>query len=93
MNKNGITGDTGASTANVIDDKIDSLRDTMKGVVEQGSQKVDAIKTKVVEIKDQAVSRGGDLLSSTASLIKAHPIKSVAVAFGVGYLGMRLFRR
>lgn len=88
MNKNGITG--------TFDDKIDSLRDGMKGVVEQGSQKVDALKTKVGEIKDEAVSRGHSLMSRATSLIQAHPLKSVAIAFGVGYLGLlgiRLLRR
>jgi len=90
MNKNGL--DTG-DNANAIDDKIDSLRDTMKGIVETGSQKVDALKTKVVEVKDQAVTRGGDLLSTVSKLVKAHPMKSIAIAFGIGYLGMRLVRR
>lgn len=88
MDKNGITG--------TLDDKIDSLRDGMKGVVDQGTQKVGAIKTKVIEIKDEAVSRGGDLVSRASRLISAHPLKSVAIAFGAGYLGMlglRLLRR
>lgn len=92
MNKNGTIG----TTAGTFDDKIDSLRDNMKGVVEQGAQKVDAFKTKVVEIKDEAVSRGGDIVSRTSELIKANPLKAVAIAFGVGYLGMlgiRLLRR
>jgi hypothetical protein len=26
-------------------------------------------------------------------LIKAHPIKAIGIAFGAGYVGMRLFRR
>jgi len=26
-------------------------------------------------------------------LIKAHPLKAVGIAFGAGYLGMRLLRR
>jgi len=88
MNKNGITG--------TFDEKIDSLRDSMKGVVDQGTQKVDALKTKVGEIKDEAVSRGQSVMSRVTSLIQAHPLKSVAIAFGVGYLGlfgMRLLRR
>jgi ElaB/YqjD/DUF883 family membrane-anchored ribosome-binding protein len=91
MNKNGMTGS--GSMANSIDDKIDSLRDSMKGVVDQGAQRVDAIKSKLIDVKDEAMSRGGDLLSQATSLIKAHPLKSIAIAFGAGYLGMRLFRR
>jgi ElaB/YqjD/DUF883 family membrane-anchored ribosome-binding protein len=91
MNKNGIT-ELGSAEKSV-DEKLDSLRDTVKGYVEQGAQKVDALKHKVVEAKDQAIDRSSDLLDRMSTLIKANPIKSVAIAFGVGYIGMRLFRR
>jgi len=91
MNKNGMT-DSG-SVASKLDDKLDSLRDGMKGVVDQGAHKVDAIKSKLIDVKDEAISRGGDLFTRTTKLIKAHPLKSIAIAFGVGYIAMRLFRR
>lgn len=90
MNKNGMADQ---ASAHGDDDKIDSFKETVKGLVDQGAQKVDAIKTKVVEAKDQAFTRGSDVLDRTAAMIKAHPIKAVAIAFGAGYLGMRLFRR
>jgi ElaB/YqjD/DUF883 family membrane-anchored ribosome-binding protein len=88
MNKNGMTG-----TTQGVDDKIDSIKDTVKGFVDQGAHTVDAIKSKVVDVKDQAIHRGGDLLERMTQLIKAHPIKAIGIAFGAGYLGMRLFRR
>jgi len=91
MNKNGMA-DQGSAT-HAVDEKIDSLKETVKGLVDQGAQKVDAIKTRVVEVKDQAYTRGSDVLDRTTALIKAHPIKAVAIAFGAGYVGMRLFRR
>ncbi|HMG52566.1 MAG TPA: hypothetical protein VK601_03770 [Kofleriaceae bacterium] len=91
MNKNGMT-DVGA-VARSLDDKLDSLKDTMKEIVDQGAQRADALKSRVVDAKDQAVRRGGDLLDRTTSLIKAHPIKAVGIAFATGYIGMRLFRR
>jgi len=81
------------TTSHTVDETIDSLKGTVKGLVDQGAQKVDAIKAKVVEAKDLALTRGSDLLDRMTDLIKAHPIKAVAIAFGVGYLGMRLFRR
>jgi ElaB/YqjD/DUF883 family membrane-anchored ribosome-binding protein len=91
MNKNGMTdvGQTNQGTG----ERIDSIKDTMKGLVDQGAQKVDAIKSKVVEAKDQAFTRGNDLLDRMTDIIKAHPIASVGIAFGAGYFGMRLFRR
>jgi ElaB/YqjD/DUF883 family membrane-anchored ribosome-binding protein len=91
MNKNGMA-DTGAGTSGV-EGKIDSIKETVKGFVDQGSQQVDAIKSKVVDVKEQAFSRGSDLAERMADMVKAHPLKSVAIAFGAGYLGMRLFRR
>lgn len=87
MNKNGM------DTGNRVDEKLDSLKDTVKGIVDQGAEKVDALKSKVVEVKDQAFNRGGDMVDRVTAMIKAHPIKAVAIAFGAGYIGMRLFRR
>lgn len=85
MSKNG--------TVDTTEDKIDSIRDTMKGIVDQGTQTVDAVKTKVADLKDQAFTRGSDVLDRVTELVKANPLKSVAIAFGAGYVGMRLFRR
>ena len=89
MNKNGLTG----TDDNSVEEKLDSIRDSVKGYVDRGAQKADAIKNKVVEVKDQAINRGSHVLDSLASLVKAHPLKAVGIAFGAGYLGMRLFRR
>ena len=91
MNKNGIP-DQGSATHGV-DEKIDSLKEAVKGLVDQGAQKVGEIKTKVAEARDQAFTRGTDVMDRATAMIKAHPLKAVAIAFGAGYLGMRLFRR
>jgi ElaB/YqjD/DUF883 family membrane-anchored ribosome-binding protein len=89
MNKNGLTG----TEDNIVEEKLDSIRDSVKGYVDRGAQKADAIKNKVVEVKDQALNRGSDVLDRVASLVRAHPLKAVGIAFGAGYIGMRLFRR
>lgn len=91
MNKNGMT-ESGTATHGV-EDKIDAIKDSVKGFVDQGAQKVDAIKSKVVDVKDQAFTRGNDLIDRVTDMVKAHPLKAVGIAFGAGYLGMRLFRR
>lgn len=88
MNKNDV-----GSAAQGTDEKLDALKGAVKGLVDQGVQKVDALKNKVVEAKEEAITRGSNILERMTDLIKAHPIKAVAVAFGAGYLGMRLFRR
>lgn len=88
MNKTGTT-DVSAK----VDEKIDSLSNTVKGLVDQGAQKVDELKTKVAEAKDQAITRGNNLIERAAEMVKAHPLRSVGIAFGAGYILMRLFRR
>ena len=90
MNKNGMAD---ADSSHGIDDKIDSLKDAVKSIVDQGASTVGAVKNRVVDLKDQAVTRGGDVVGRVTDLVKANPLKSVAIAFGAGYLGMRLFRR
>lgn len=89
MNKNGFTG----TEDNNVEEKLDSIRDSVKGYVERGAQKADAIKNKVVEAKDEAIHRGSEGLDRLAGLVRAHPLKAVGIAFGLGYIGMRLFRR
>ena len=88
MNKNDV-----GSAAQTTDEKLDTLKGAVKGLVDQGVQTVDALKNKVVEAKEGAITRGSDILERVTDLIKAHPIKAVAIAFGAGYLGMRLLRR
>lgn len=91
MNKNGMT-DVG-STTRTVDERLDSIKHTVRDVVDQGAQKADALKSRMIEAKDQALRRGGDLLDRVVELIKAHPLKAVGIAFATGYIGMRLFRR
>jgi ElaB/YqjD/DUF883 family membrane-anchored ribosome-binding protein len=89
MNEPSTMGSTGSN----LDSKLDTLKDKARDIVEQGSEKVDQLKHRVVEVKDQAVARGSAFLDDVTALIKANPLKSIAIAFGVGYIGMRLFRR
>ena len=76
-----------------IDQKIGTLKEKARGIVEQGSERVGHLKSRVVEVKDQAMAKGNVYLDRTSELIRANPLKSVAIAFGIGFIGMRLFRR
>jgi ElaB/YqjD/DUF883 family membrane-anchored ribosome-binding protein len=88
-----VTGVNESTLGQNIDQKLDTLKEKAKGIVEQGSERVDQFKTRAVEVKDQAMAKGNAFLDRAAELIKANPLKSVAIAFGCGYFGMRLFRR
>lgn len=70
-----------------------TIQDRVKGLVDQGHEKVDQIKTRVIDVKERAVSRGNVLLDRATEFIQANPLKAVGIAFGVGYIAMRLFRR
>ena len=76
-----------------IDERLGHIKDSVKGLVDHGHEKVDQIKTRVIDVKDQAVTRGSALIDRATDFIKANPLKSVGIAFGAGYIGMRLFRR
>lgn len=80
-------------TSKNIDQRVDTLKENVRGLVEQGQDKVNELRTKAVEVKDQAMQRGGAFLDSMRENIKAHPIAAVAIAFGIGYVAMRIVRR
>ena len=56
-------------------------------------QKLDALKSRIVEVKDQAKAKSSAVLERVTDAIKANPLKAVAIAFAAGFFGMRLFRR
>jgi ElaB/YqjD/DUF883 family membrane-anchored ribosome-binding protein len=87
MNKNGTTTDPGTTG------RIEGIKEQVKGLVDKGEKRVDAIRSRVIEVKDQALTRGNAFLDRATDFIKANPMKAVGIAFGVGYIGMRLFRR
>lgn len=86
MNKNG-------TTKRHAEERLGSIRDSVKSLVDRGEERAHAFKSRVVEMTDSAKHRSSDALERTSDLIKAHPLKAVGIAFGLGYLGMRLFRR
>lgn len=73
--------------------RLDSIKDSVKGLVDQGQHKVTAIKDKVVDLQHKAKDRGGVAVDKASDLIKAHPFAAIGIAFGVGYIAMRLVRR
>jgi hypothetical protein len=64
--------------------------DTLGGSL---NEKVDQIKHRVIDVKDRAVTRSNAFIERATDYIKSNPLKAVAMAFGAGYIGMRIFRR
>jgi ElaB/YqjD/DUF883 family membrane-anchored ribosome-binding protein len=61
---------------------IDTLKDTATSVVET-----------MTDAKRDALSRGEDVVTNLTRLVKKHPMKAIGIAFVVGYLGSKVFRR
>lgn len=75
-----------------LDERIDSIKEQVKGLVDKGEQRAAAIKNRAIEVKDEAFSKGNAVLDQVTGFIKSNPLKAVGIAFGAGYIGMRLFR-
>ena len=78
------------ATGSNLDNRLESIKESVKGLVDENRQK---IKNRVLDAKQQAMDRGNMYVDRVTDMIKAHPLKAVGIAFGVGYVGMRLFRR
>ena len=92
-NGTGTMDEGGEKVGEKLDDRIESIKDSVKGLVDKGEQKAAAIKNRAIEVKDEAFSRGNAALDTVTGYIKSNPLKAIGIAFGAGYVGMRLFRR
>lgn len=84
MQKNG-----SASTSN----RLDSIKSSVRHLVDAGGERAGQLKHKAIDVKDTVFENGSAAISRTGSLIKEHPLAAVAIAFGVGYIAIRLLRR
>lgn len=78
MNKNG--------TAATASEKLDELKENVR-------TQAGVLKERAVDLKNTVVERGGDTLTKVSDLIKEHPIAAIGVAFGIGYITVRMLRK
>ena len=74
-----------AELTDLVKDKAGDAKDRL---MDAGA----TVKGKLGGAKDALADAGGTALSTTRSMIKEHPLIAVGVAFGLGYLVMRLMR-
>ncbi|MDQ3367925.1 MAG: hypothetical protein M3680_21075 [Myxococcota bacterium] len=67
-----------------------TVKDSVQGLVDQGSETVDAIKNRVGDVTNTVKEGGGAALDRATTFIQANPLKSLAIAFGAGYIAMRI---
>jgi hypothetical protein len=75
---------------NGLQKQINILQKDMSNIVSATGA---LVANKAIGAKDLVVDSGAGALSSFAKAIKSRPIAAVGVAFGLGYLAMRLVRR
>lgn len=99
MNDGTMTKSTTMAPANGATDKSGSMNDATKDFATKGKEKLEAVKEtvldvkeKVLDAKDKVVETGTAGIDKVRSFAVANPLKTIAIAFGVGYIGMRITR-
>jgi ElaB/YqjD/DUF883 family membrane-anchored ribosome-binding protein len=79
-------GTTTSTVQEDLDKTLASLRAAAKDIMDLGQHRVAAA-------KDKVVGSGMALFESARHLIAANPFAAIGIAFGVGFIAMRLLRR
>jgi ElaB/YqjD/DUF883 family membrane-anchored ribosome-binding protein len=85
MQKNG--------TASAVDNRIDQLKDQARRLVDAGSERAGELKNRAIDVKDTVFAQGSEALNRVSALVKANPFVALGIAFGVGYVAIRMLRK
>jgi ElaB/YqjD/DUF883 family membrane-anchored ribosome-binding protein len=78
------------TTAPDLKESVSTVKETVSKLVDQGSEAVEALKSRANEVEQEVRDRGAAALEHTSSFVQANPFASVAIAFAIGYVAMRL---
>ncbi len=67
-----------------------NISESVRTLVDDGSQAVDAIKNRVSGLTDSVSKNGAAAFDKAVSFIEANPLKAVGGALGLGYVAMRI---
>ena len=76
-----------------LENRLDSLKESVRNLVDAGGERAGQLKTKAIDVKDSVVENGGVAIRKASSLIKEHPIAAIGIAFGVGYIAVRMLKK
>ncbi len=76
--------------ASSVKESVAFVKESVATLVDQGGATIDALKARVGDIGDKVKAEGAIVLDRTESLVQKNPFASVAIAFGLGYVAMRL---
>ena len=85
MHKNG--------SASALESRIDSLKESVRNLVDAGGEKAGQLKDRAIGAKDTIVEEGSAAAKRVGALIKEHPFIALGIAFGVGYVAIRMMRK
>ena len=85
MQKNG--------TASGTDHRFDSIKSSVRHLVDAGGERAGQLKNKAIDVKDAVFENGERAIDRAGHLIKAHPFAAIGVAFGFGYLVVRMLKK
>lgn len=75
-----------------VENRLDALKDSVLGLADVSSERVAEVEETVIEAKAKAVASVDENLEALRARIVESPLTAVAIAFGVGYIAMRIFR-
>jgi ElaB/YqjD/DUF883 family membrane-anchored ribosome-binding protein len=76
-----------------FEDRLDSLKESVRGLVDFSSERADKLKGKMLDVKDTVVASSRSGVNRLGEMIKDHPIAAIGIAFGLGYITIRMMRR
>lgn len=76
-----------------LETRLDSLKESVRNLVDAGGERAGQLKSKAIDVKDSVVENSEVAFRKAGSLIKEHPFIAIGIAFGVGYLTIRLLKK
>ena len=76
-----------------LEAKIDSLKESVRNLVDAGGEKAGQIKNRAIDAKDTIVENSEAAFKRVTAMIKEHPFIAIGVAFGVDYFAIRMMRK
>lgn len=71
---------------NELDASKQSIKGSVSAVVDQGAEAMQAVKARLGTVNESA----SEIYDRTTTFIQAHPLKAIGIAYGAGYLAMRI---
>ena len=75
-----------------LENRFDSLKESVRNLVDAGSERADQLKSRAIDLKDSVVDNGEVALQKAGSFIKEHPLAAIGGAFVIGYIAVRLIK-